>query len=108
MAVVAKAQTPHTVTLTWTDPNNPTGTMYNVYRQPSACPATPPVSTSGFTKLTTTPQSGFTYTDSGVLVGTVYCYLVTATNGTAESGPSPDAGATPLPFSPATLQITVK
>lgn len=102
------AQTAHTVTLTWTDPNNPAGTQYNIYRQTAGCPATAPTTTAGFTKLNVAPVTGLTFADSPVLVGTVYCYVVTATNGAVESGPSPDVGATPLPFSPVTLQITVK
>ena len=108
MALALRGQTPHTVTLSWTDPNNPTGTQYNVYRQTSACPATAPATVAGFTKLNSTPVTGLSFVDTPVLVGTTYCYVVTATNGTVESGPSPDAGAAPLPFSPASLQITVK
>ncbi|MDE1766546.1 MAG: hypothetical protein KGI27_09810 [Thaumarchaeota archaeon] len=105
---VLHTQTAHQVILTWTDPNNPQGTQYNVYRQTSACPAQAPTTTDGFTKINLTPVSGLTYVDTPVQVGVVYCYLVTAASGTVESGPSPDAGATPLPFSPVTLQITVK
>jgi hypothetical protein len=96
----------HSISLAWTDPNNPAGTTYNVYRQNSGCPTTQPVSTSGFTKLNASPVSTLTFSDSPVVVGTTYCYIVTAVSAGAESGPSPDAGATPIPFSPATLQLT--
>lgn len=108
LVLACLGQTAHKVVLNWTDPNNPAGTQYNIYRQTSACPAQAPTTTQGFTKLNPTPATGLTYTDTPVQVGVVYCYLVTATNGTVESGPSPDAGATPIPFSPVTLQITAQ
>lgn len=107
LAGLLKAQTQHSATLSWTDPSNPTGTTYNVYRQTSACPATEPTSLAGFTKLNTSIVTGLTFTDSTVTPGS-YCYLVTAVVGSAESGPSPDAGASVLPFAPVSLTIVVK
>lgn len=108
LVLAGKAQTAHQVTLLWGDPNNPAGTEYNVYRQASACPTAPPTTLVGFTKINPAPVSGLTFTDTPVAVGTAYCYVVTALVGSDESGPSPDAGATPLPFSPASLQVTVR
>lgn len=102
-AAALLAQTAHTVVLTWTDPNNPAGATYNVYRANGACSSNPT-----FASLVSTPVSGLTFTDTGVTVGQTYCYHITAVIGTVESAPGPNAGATVLPFSPASLQISAK
>jgi len=107
-ALAVCAQPTHSVTLTWTDPYNPTGTTYNIYRQTGTCPTTPPTSTTGFTLLNTAPISGLTFIDTAVTVTTTYCYIATAVYMAAESVPSPDKGVTLLPFSPATLTISLK
>lgn len=101
-------QTTHQATLIWTDPGNPVGTTYNIYRQASACPSQVITSTTGFTRLNSTPVTGLTFVDTPLTVGSSYCYVVTAMVGTLESAPSNGAGGTPFPFSPVNLQITVK
>lgn len=98
----ARAQTPHTVTLTWTDPNNPTGTEYNIYKASGVCTGSPT-----FAKVNTAPVAGLTFIDSGVAVG-AYCYYITATNGTQESAPSPEVNPLVIPFAPVSLQVQVK
>lgn len=105
------AQSTHSVTLTWTDPNNPSGTTYNVYKMAAACPALPPATvaqalTVGFTKLNSAAITTLTSTDTAVSSGGTYCYVITAVSGSTESNPSPQAGATVLPFSPASLTLT--
>ena len=102
------AQVTHAIQLVATDPNNPAGTQYNFYRQVGACPTTTPTSVAGFTKLNSAPVSGLTFSDNTVVVGTTYCYVATAVSTSIESGPSPDAGATVLPFSPVSLTVTAK
>lgn len=59
----------HTVTLNWTASTTP-NVNYNVYRS----------TTSGgpYSKLTSSPVSGVTYTDSAVLAGQTYYYVTTA------------------------------
>lgn len=56
----------HSVTLTWTG----TGTGFNVYRGTA--------SGGPYSKLTPSPVNVQTYTDSAVLSGTTYYYVVTA------------------------------
>lgn len=106
LAASAFAQS-HSVTLTWADTLNPPGTTYNIYRQLGPCPATPPTTTAGFTKINPASVTVKTYTDTTVLGGQVYCYIGTSANTTSESGPSNSAGATvPGTFPPSMFQIT--
>lgn len=88
-----------TVTLTWTDTQNPTGTTYSVKRATGLCSGTPTFSTVA-TAVTTK-----TYSEP-VAVGN-YCYVVTSILGAIESAPSNSAGATALPFPPTLGTITV-
>src|ERR1700722_1839296 len=112
LAVVALGQnTPaHSAIVTWTDTLNPTGTTYNVYRAAGACPATPPTSTTGFTKLNpNAAASGLTYVDSSIVSGT-YSYLVTAVVGGVETAPSPcGQGTVPIAgVPPQSIKIAIK
>lgn len=101
-SLLSYAQTlTHSVTLTWTDPNNPTGTQYNIYRATGQCSGNP-----AFTKIAG-PIAGLTTNDTSVTIGP-YCYYVTATNGTVESAPSPTAGVTVTPFAPSSLTLVAK
>ena len=114
LAAAALAQAPqHSVTLTWIDTVNPTGTVYNVYRLASACPATPPnIEPDGFTRIASS-LAVFTYKDTAVTSGTTYCYFLTAgvvggTGATSESAASGDVGGTiPGTFPPQMLSVTV-
>lgn len=99
LGLTLTAQTAHQVTISWTDPNNPTGTQYNVYRATGPCTGSPT-----FAKILG-PVSGLIVNDTTIALG-AYCYYVTATNGTVESLPSPTAGATVLPFAPTSISIT--
>ena len=65
------------VTLTWVDGVNPTGTTYNVYRAPGACS----VITNTYVKINTSAVAALTYIDTTVVPG-IYCYAVTAVSGT--------------------------
>jgi len=94
------AQT-HSVTLTWTDTMNPTGTTYNVYRAPGLCSGTPT-----FAKLASA-VAVMTYLDATVTTGN-YCYEVTATYNSVESAPSNTAAAAVPAFPPATLSVVAK
>jgi hypothetical protein len=95
----------HSVSLSWTASSdaaaNPT-LAYNVYRISGACPAS---GTTGFVKLSASPVSGTTFTDSTVPLGQV-CYYVTATLNGGESLPSNTAAAVILPGAPTSLKIT--
>jgi fibronectin type 3 domain-containing protein len=65
----AQAQSTHSITVTW-GASSTTGAQYNVYRG---------TTTGGpYTKLTATPISALTYTDSAGTAGTKYFYVVTA------------------------------
>lgn len=101
-AILAKAQTTHSATLTWTDTLNPaTGTTYNIYRATGLCSGTPT-----FSKLASAVAAK-TYADSTVTPGN-YCYEVTATVNGVESAPSNTALATVPAFAPTSLTITVQ
>ena len=101
IASLAYGQASHSVTLTWTDTANPTGTTYNVYRATGLCSGNP-----AFSKMATTIAAK-TYQDTTVTVGP-YCYYVTAALNGAESAPSVSAPATVLPFAPTTIQVQVQ
>lgn len=92
----------HSVSLFWTDTQNPAGTTYNVYRMTNICPLTQPTNTAGFTKLTATPVSSMSFVDASVLPSTTYCYVVTSVSGTSsESAPSnTQVAAVPGSFPP--------
>jgi hypothetical protein len=85
----------HSVALSWTASADP-GVSYNIYRLSGACLA---ASTSGFSKITATPLTATTYTDSIVTPGT-YCYYATSVFNGAESVPSNLAPAVILPAAP--------
>ena len=107
-AAAALAQS-HTVTLTWTDTVNPTGTTYSAWRQTGACPQLAPTTTTGFTQLNAAAITIKSYADSTVTAGATYCYVVTATaaGGGTASGPSNDAQAiVPGAFPPQGLTVT--
>lgn len=91
----------HSVSLAWTDPNNPAGTTYSVYRATGLCSGNP-----SYSKIAT-GIVGKTYVDTTVTPGN-YCYYGTATFAGMESGPSPTAGGAVPSFPPATLQVTVQ
>jgi beta-lactamase superfamily II metal-dependent hydrolase len=78
------------VSLTWGTAAGATG--YNVYRS----------TTSGFyTTALVSNVAATNYTDNAVSNGTTYYYIVKATNGTEESGPSNEASALPAAPQPA-------
>jgi|SRR6185437_76950 len=98
-AVAADAQTTtHSVTLSWVDNSNPTGTTYNVYRASGLCSGS-----SVFSKLASA-VAAFTYVDSTVTVGS-YCYQVTAVSNSVEGAPSNQVNPTIGPF---TVTLSVK
>lgn len=101
LAAGLQAQTTHSVTLTWTDTLNPSGTTYTVYRATGLCSGTPT-----FSKLASA-LTGKTYLDSTVIPGN-YCYEVTATLNGMESAPSNTAGAPVPSFPPSQLSVTVQ
>lgn len=100
-AAAAMAQATHSVTLTWADTQNPSGTTYNVYRATGLCSGTPSWAKIG---SAIAPK---TYEDTTVQPGN-YCYQVTATFNGMESPPSNTAAAPVPSFPPTGLQITVK
>jgi hypothetical protein len=76
--IVVAQTVPHQTVLNWAASPTTTVTGYNVYKAPNSC-------TGIFTKLTATPVTGLTFTDSGMLDGAVNCYLVTAVSPSGES-----------------------
>jgi hypothetical protein len=99
-AAYAQAAT-HSVTLTWQDLTNPSGTTYNVSRATGLCSGTP-----AFSKIAT-GIAVKTYQDTTVTPGN-YCYQVTATASGIESGPSNSALAPVPSFAPTNLSLTVQ
>lgn len=100
-AVLAAAQTTHTVELSWEDTLNPVGTVYAVYRGDARCTQSPvmvKIAQDIAVKV---------YTQNGVSVGN-YCYHVTANLNALESLPSNQALAEVRPWSPSKLNVTVK
>lgn len=76
----------HSASLTWTASTTPNVT-YNVYRGT--------LSGGPYTKINTAAVSGVGYSDTAVLGGATYYYVVTAVNGSGtESGYSNQAAAT--------------
>lgn len=100
VAVSLAQAAPHSVTLTWTDALNPSGTNYSVYRANGLCSGTPV-----FSKLATA-VSLLTYKDTTVSPGN-YCYQVTATFGGVESAASNTAAPLVPSFAPTALTSTV-
>lgn len=82
------AQAAHSNTIRWTASTS-TVAGYNVYRYQGGCNGTP---LSNFTKLTTTPITVLTYTDTGMLDGAVNCYYVTAVGTDAGKTESQSSG----------------
>ncbi len=89
----------HSATLTWTDPSNPAGVTYSVYRATGLCSGSPT-----FSKIATA-IAVLTYVDTTVTAGN-YCYQVTATASGMESAPSNSVLATVPSFPPQTLAVT--
>lgn len=100
LLTIAHAAT-HSVLLNWTDPSNPGGTQYNVYRATGLCSGSP-----AFTKLAT-GIAALTYTDTTVVPGN-YCYYVTAVASSIESAPSNSALAPVPSFAPTMLTVMVQ
>jgi hypothetical protein len=77
----------HSNTVNWTAPTSgPAPTGYNVYKYASACPAQILLTTA--TKLTTTPITALTYTDTTPTAGSVSCYFITSVDASGESAAS--------------------
>jgi hypothetical protein len=102
-ADVAVAAGDQTVTLSWTDSNNPTNstsTTYNMYYSTS-----PGVTPENGQKLTNVANP---YIHSGLIDGTTYYYVITAVTSGMESTASKEISATPhaqTPAAPQSLQI---
>ena len=88
------------VNLTWDTVATATG--YNVYR------GTTSGALSGKTKLTASPVTTASYTDTTVVNATIYYYQVTAVNGTGESTGSNEAEAPFINLNGSTWTFTVK
>lgn len=102
LGTVAAAQGAHTITLNWIAPvATPAPTGYNVYKFAGACG--PPL--TQFTKLTATPITALTFTDSGIADGVTACYQVTAVYAAGESGSSGALQVTTTTFT-ATVVLT--
>jgi fibronectin type 3 domain-containing protein len=82
------------VSLSWT--GSAGATSYNVYRSTT--------SGSGYAMIATSATTN--YTDTTVINGTTYYYVVTAVNANGESGYSNEASATPQPPPPAPTGLT--
>jgi hypothetical protein len=105
-AHAASAQ--HSVTLNWiasADSTTTTPGTVSVFRATGTCPASG-IGTLTYTTLTSTAPAGGPYTDTAVTVGSAYCYYITATIGSATSGPSNTVGAV-IPVGPPTSLIIV-
>jgi cellulose 1,4-beta-cellobiosidase len=79
---LARAQTPgsRSISLSWQPSVNATG--YNIYKSQSACAG------ATFAKITPTPITAVTFTETGMADGVTRCYYITAVNATGESTPS--------------------
>jgi hypothetical protein len=100
LGAAAQTQT-HSVTLTWQDTLNPTGTTYSVYRSTGLCSGSPT-----FSKLAAAVTDK-KFEDTTVQPGN-YCYQVTAALNGMESAPSNTAHAPVPTFAPSQLSVTVK
>ncbi len=74
----------HSIVLNWPASNG--ATAYNVYRIDGSCPAR--FFTGAGLKLTHSPISKTTFTDTKVKADASYCYYVTSLRGRVESTPS--------------------
>lgn len=90
----------HSVTLAWTDTQNPAGTTYRVYRAQAPCVPTPTWT------LVAQDITAKTWQDTAV-VPRVYCYAVSAFYNALESSKSVPAEASVPSFVPTALTATV-
>lgn len=97
---IITAQVSHSVTLTWQDNVNPTGTTYSIYWVSGLCSGTPT-----FSKVATAVTVK-TYQDTTVTPGN-YCYTVTATYNGMESAQSNTAAAPVPSFAPTNVTVIV-
>jgi len=101
----------HCASLNWTasTSGNPTG--YNVYRSLTSGGCST-VTASGCTKINSTPVTTTSFMDSPLQATTTYNYVVTALNGSGESGPSNQfsgtTGQDPAPSAPTGLTGTIQ
>ena len=95
--------TPHSVTLSWDDTQNPTGTTYNLYRAPLRCSQ----STNPAFAAIASGITAKTYVDTPVSVGN-YCYTVRASLDGVESLDSNYATAEVRPFPPTNHKAEIK
>ena len=80
------ATTPHSVTLTWAASTSPNVIGYNVYRGAA--------SNGPYTRITSLPVAGTTFTDNAVQSGETFYYVATAVDSSGrESGYSNSAQA---------------
>ena len=95
--VLSAAPSNSTVFLNWTAVSN--ATVYNLKRA---------LTNNGPFAVVAAGTTGTNFTDSSVVNGTTYYYVVTAVNGAGESGPSPQAAVTPpgIPNAPTGLVAT--
>ena len=93
------AQAPHpSATLNW-NASPDAGVSYNLYRSTT--------SGSGYVLVNPTPTSSLTLTDTAVVVGGTYFYVVRATVGGLESANSNEVKAVILPAAPTNLKVVV-
>lgn len=92
----------HSVTLTWVDTRNPTGTTYTAWRTPGLCSG----GNLTFAKIATGITQK-TYLDTPVAPGN-YCYQITALFSNMESAPSPTAAAVVPSFPPTNLSAVAQ
>jgi hypothetical protein len=106
LAVPMMAQTAsHSVDVSWNlSPDNTASSVYTVYRASGACPVSG--APTGAVAVGTKTNATF-FSDLNVPVGT-YCYYVTQTQASTESGPSNNAVAKLIPNAPSGLTVTVK
>ena len=95
------AASAHEVDISFTRSVSDTGAVgsgYTVWRLSGTCPSSV-TDTSQFTPLNSNFLTVTTYSDLTVVPGS-YCYVVTFTNASGTSVPSPTASATVLPAAP--------
>ena len=91
LGTAAQAQSSHSATLNWTQSTSTGVTANGVYRSTT--------SGSGYALIYTSLSPMVTYTDSAVVAGTTYYYVVTAFVGSEESAYSSQVTAT-IPSNP--------
>lgn len=90
----------HSVTLNWTastDSSATTPASYNIYRASTTTDCT---AATGFVKITATPVSALTFTDTGVTVGESLCYAASTVISGLEGNQSAPVLARILPAAP--------